>query len=77
MYLKYFLSFNDLLKIIQDVSVKYKFSFKIIYKNIKRIWYRYSNRDCLWLIIVHLNKKNYNEIIVDKIIFDYIYIGNK
>ena len=32
----YFLSFNDLLKVIRDAFVKYKFSFKILYKDMKR-----------------------------------------
>jgi hypothetical protein len=32
----YFLLFNDLLKVIRDVSVKHKFSFKTSHKDIKR-----------------------------------------
>ena len=32
----YFLSFDDLLEVIRDTSVKHKFSFKTLYKDLKR-----------------------------------------
>ena len=31
----YFLSFNDLLEVIRDTSIKHKFSFKTLYKDLK------------------------------------------
>ena len=43
----YFLSFEDLLKVIRDASIKYKFSFKTPYKDKKRACYRCSNASCL------------------------------
>jgi hypothetical protein len=33
----YFLSFNNLLKVIRDASVKYKFFFKTLYKDPSRV----------------------------------------
>jgi hypothetical protein len=33
----YFLSFDDLLKVIRDASVKHKFSFKVLYSDIIRV----------------------------------------
>ena len=32
----YFLSLDDLLEVIHDTSIKYKFSFKTLYKDLKR-----------------------------------------
>jgi hypothetical protein len=32
----YFLSFNDFFKVIRDASVKHKFSFKTLYKDLKQ-----------------------------------------
>ena len=32
----YFLSFDDLLEVIRDASIKHKFSFKTLYKDPKR-----------------------------------------
>jgi hypothetical protein len=32
----YFLSFDDLLKVIRDASIKHKFSFKTAHKDLKR-----------------------------------------
>ncbi len=43
----YFLSFKDLLKVVRDISIKYKFSFQVPYKDLKRARYRYINKDCL------------------------------
>jgi hypothetical protein len=72
----YFLTFDDLLKVIYDASVKYKFSFKVLYRDIKRVRYRYINKACLWLINVYLNLENENEIIVDKVILEYSCISD-
>ena len=33
----YFLSFDDLLEVIRDTSIKHKFSFKTLYKDLKRV----------------------------------------
>jgi hypothetical protein len=35
----YFLSFNNLLKVIYNAFIKYKFSFKILYKDVNRAQY--------------------------------------
>jgi len=43
----YFLSFDDLLEVIRDTSIKYKFSFKTPHKDSKRVQYSYNNKDCL------------------------------
>ncbi len=40
----YFLSFDDLLEAIRDVSVKHKFSFRIPHKDLKRARYRCTNK---------------------------------
>jgi len=42
----YFLLFDDLLKVIRDISIKYKFSFKTLHKDSKRVQYSYNNKDC-------------------------------
>jgi hypothetical protein len=72
----YFLSFNDLFKVIRDISIKYKFSFKVLYKDKKRAWYKYNNKDCPWSIIAHLNPENNNKVIINIINTAYIYISN-
>jgi len=36
----YFLSFDDLLKVVCDASIKHKFSFKVLYKDKKRARYK-------------------------------------
>jgi hypothetical protein len=41
----YFLSFDDFLEMIRDVSVKHKFSFRTLYKDPKRARYRYTNKE--------------------------------
>ena len=43
----YFLSFDDLLKVVRNASIKHKFSFKVLYKDKKRAWYKCNNKDCL------------------------------
>jgi hypothetical protein len=43
----YFLSFNNLLEVIRDASVKHKFFFKVLHKDTKRARYRYTNKACL------------------------------
>jgi hypothetical protein len=43
----YFLSFNDLLEVIRDASIKYKFSFKVLHKDTKRTRYQCTNKACL------------------------------
>ena len=42
----YFLSFDDLLEVIRDASVKQKFSFKTPHKDLKRARYRCANKEC-------------------------------
>ena len=39
----YFISFDDLLKIIRDASIKHKFSFKTPHKDPKRARYKCSH----------------------------------
>ena len=53
----YFLSFNDLLKVIRNTSIKYKFSFRTLYKDPKRTWYRYANKDYPWKINAHVDNE--------------------
>jgi hypothetical protein len=36
----YFVSFDDLIEVIRNVFIKYKFSFKLLYKDPKRAWYK-------------------------------------
>jgi hypothetical protein len=72
----YFLSFDDLLEVIRDASVKHKFSFKTPYKDPSRVRYIYTNKQCPWLITATLNKENENEVIVNKIVSDYVCIGD-
>ena len=61
---EYFLSFEDLLEVIRDASVKHRFSFRILYKDPKRALYRCKNKECPWSVNAHLNQENENEIIV-------------
>jgi hypothetical protein len=72
----YFLSFNDLLEVIYDASVKHKFSFKTLYKDPSRVRYICTNKQCPWLITATLNKENKNKVIVNKIVSDYVYISD-
>jgi hypothetical protein len=72
----YFLTFDDLLKVICDASVKHKFSFKVPHRDIKRARYRCTNKAYLWLVNAHLNPENENEIIIDKVVLDHSYIGD-
>ena len=72
----YFLSFDDLLEVIRDASVKHKFSFKTPHKDSKRARYRCSNKDCPWMINAHLNKRNENEVIVDTVSLVHTCIGD-
>jgi hypothetical protein len=68
---EYFLSFDDLLEVIRDASVKHKFSFRTLHKDLKRARYRCKNKQCPWTVNAHLNNKNENEIIVDKVISEH------
>jgi len=72
----YFLSFDDLLEVICDVSIKHKFSFKVLHKDKKRAWYKCNNKDCPWSIIAHLNLENNNEVIVDIVNSAYTCVGD-
>jgi hypothetical protein len=72
----YFLSFNDLLKVIRNASIKHKFSFKVLYKDKKRARYKCNNKDCPWSIIAHLNPENNNEVIINIINSAYICISD-
>jgi hypothetical protein len=72
----YFLTFNDLLKVIRDASVKHKFSFKVPHRDTKRARYRCTNKACPWLINTYLNPENKNEIIINKVVLDHSYIGD-
>jgi hypothetical protein len=72
----YFLLFDDLFKVICDVFVKHKFSFKTLYKDLKRAWYKCTNKECFWKVNTHLNYKNSNEVIVDLVTLIYTYISN-
>jgi hypothetical protein len=73
---EYFLSFEDLLEVIRDASVKYKFSFKTLHKDSTRVRYQCSNKEYPWLVTAHLNKENNNEMIVDKVVSEHICIGD-
>ena len=42
----YFLSFDDLLKVVRNASIKHKFSFKVLYKDKKRARYKCNNKNC-------------------------------
>jgi hypothetical protein len=63
----YFLSFDDLLEVIRDASVKHKFSFKTPHKDPKRARYRCANKDCPWKVNAHRNPENNDEVIVDEV----------
>ena len=73
----YFLSFEDLLEVIRDTSVKYKFSFRTPHKDPKRARYRYTNRHCPWAITTTLNKENKNKVIIGKVVLDHTCIGDQ
>jgi hypothetical protein len=72
----YFLSFEDLLEVIRDASIKHKFSFRVPHKDIKRARYRCTNKECPWTVNAHLNKENKNEVIIDKVISEHTCIGD-
>jgi MuDR family transposase len=72
----YFISFEDLLEVIRDASIKHKFSFKTLHKDPKRARYKCSNRDCLCKVNAHLNPNDKNEIIVDTVSLVYTYISD-
>jgi hypothetical protein len=71
-----FLSFDSLLEVIRDASIKYKFSCKTPHKDLKRAWYRCANKDCFLKVNAHLNRENENEVIVDTVSFIHICIGD-
>ena len=72
----YFLSFDDLLEVIRDVSIKYKFSFKTPHKDPKHAWYRCANKDCPWKVNTHLNRENENEVIINTVSSIHTCISN-
>ena len=72
----YFLLFDDLLKVIRDAFIKYKFSFKTSHKDLKRAWYYYNNKDCPWKVIAYLNTDNKNEVIVNLVISDHMCVSD-
>ena len=72
----YFLSYEDLLEVIRDASVKHKFAFRVPHKDPKRVRYRCTNKECPWLVNAHRNPENENEIIVDKVVLDHTCIGD-
>jgi hypothetical protein len=72
----YFLTFDDLLEVIRDASVKHKFSFKVPHRDTKRARYRCTNKACPWLVNAHLNPENENEIIIDKVVSDHSCISD-
>jgi hypothetical protein len=72
----YFLSFDDLLKVIRNAFIKHKFSFKTLYKDPSRVRYICINKQCPWLITTTLNKENKNKVIINKIVSNYVYIGD-
>jgi hypothetical protein len=73
---EYFLSFEDLLEVIRDASIKHKFSFRTPHKDPKRARYRCKNKHCPWAVNAHLNNENKNEIVVDKVIPEHTCIGD-
>jgi hypothetical protein len=72
----YFLSFNNLLKVIYDASIKHKFFFKVLHKDTKRAQYRCTNKAYLWIINTYLNQENKNKVIINKVILKHSYINN-
>jgi hypothetical protein len=46
-------------------------------KDLKRVRYRCTNKDCPWTVNAHLNKENKNEVIVDKVTSKHTCIGNE
>ncbi len=72
----YFLSYEDLLEVIRDASVKHKFAFRVPHKDPKRVQYRCTNKECPWLVNAHRNPENENKIIVDKVVLDHTCIGD-
>jgi MuDR family transposase len=72
----YFLSFDDLLEVIRDASIKHKFSFKTPHKDLKRARYHCNNKDCPWKVTAHLNSENENEVIVDLVISVHTCVGD-
>ena len=72
----YFLSYEDLLEVIRDASVKHKFAFRVPHKDPKRVRYRCTNKECPWLVNAYRNLENKNKIIVNKVVLNYTYISN-
>ena len=72
----YFLSFDDLLEVIRDTSIKHKFSFKLLHKDKKHARYKCNNKDCPWSVVAHLNQENKNEVIVDIMNSVHTCVGN-
>jgi len=64
----FFLSFDDLLEVIRDASIKHKFSFKNPHKDKKRARYLCANAACPWRVIAHLNPENENEVVVSTVV---------
>jgi hypothetical protein len=72
----YFISFDNLLKVIYNASIKHKFLFKTLHKDPFYIQYICTNKQYPWLITTNLNKENENKVIVNKVVSNYIYISN-
>jgi hypothetical protein len=72
----YFLSFDDLLEVTRDAFIKHKFSFKTLYKDLKRAWYRCAIKKCFEKVNTYLNHKNSNKVIVNLITLIYICISD-
>ena len=56
--------------------IKYKLSFKVLYKDKKRAQYKCSNKDYLWNIVAYLNLENKNKVIIDIVNFAYICVSD-
>jgi hypothetical protein len=72
----YFLSFDDLLEVIRDASIKYKFSFRTPHKDPQCARYKCVNKQCPWKVNAYLNKEDENEVIVDSVVTLHTCIGD-
>jgi hypothetical protein len=70
----YFLSFDDLLEVIRDASVKHKFSSQGTTQRLKKsavLMYQQGLSMACEVVNAYLNLENENEIIVDKVVLEY------
>jgi hypothetical protein len=70
----YFLSFDDLLEVIRDASVKHKFSSQGTTQRLKKSavsMYQQGLSMACEVVNAYLNSENENEIIVDKVVLEY------